>query len=264
MTTPPPSLPAVGTSQWGATGQRTLAAGGRARADGRAMKKAVVLLSGGLDSATVLAIARAEGYATHALSVDYGQRHSAELTAAVRVADQLGATDHTVVAVDLRAIGGSALTDEAIDVPVDGNTAGTIPVTYVPARNTIMLALALGHAEAIGAGAIFYGANAVDYSGYPDCRPAFVAAFEVLANVATKAVVEGQLLRIRAPVIELSKADIIRRGAALGVDFSLTVSCYQADDAGRACGVCDSCRIRRAGFETAGLPDPTRYAPAAG
>ena len=223
------------------------------------MEKAVVLLSGGLDSATVLAMARADGFAVHALSVDYGQRHSAELVAAVQVARQLGATDHTVVAVDLRAIGGSALTDDAIAVPIDGVAADAIPVTYVPARNTIMLSLALGHAEAIGASDIFYGANAVDYSGYPDCRPVFVDAFEALANVATKAAVEGRRLRVRAPVIDLSKADIIRRGAALGVDFSLTVSCYQADEQGRACGRCDSCRIRKSGFDTAGIPDPTRY-----
>ena len=223
------------------------------------MEKAVVLLSGGLDSATVLAMARADGFAVHALSVDYGQRHSAELVAAVQVARQLGATDHTVVAVDLRAIGGSALTDDAIAVPIDGVAADAIPVTYVPARNTIMLSLALGHAEAIGASDIFYGANAVDYSGYPDCRPVFVDAFEALANVATKAAVEGRRLRVRAPVIDLSKADIIRRGAALGVDFSLTVSCYQADEQGRACGMCDSCRIRKSGFDTAGIPDPTRY-----
>ncbi len=223
------------------------------------MEKAVVLLSGGLDSATVLAMARADGFAVHALSVDYGQRHSAELVAAVQVARQLGAADHTVVAVDLRAIGGSALTDDAIAVPIDGVAADAIPVTYVPARNTIMLSLALGHAEAIGASDIFYGANAVDYSGYPDCRPVFVDAFEALANVATKAAVEGRRLRVRAPVIDLSKADIIRRGAALGVDFSLTVSCYQADEQGRACGRCDSCRIRKSGFDTAGIPDPTRY-----
>ncbi len=223
------------------------------------MEKAVVLLSGGLDSATVLALARADGFAVHALSVDYGQRHSAELAAAVLVARQLGAADHTVVAVDLRAIGGSALTDDAIAVPIDGVVADAIPVSYVPARNTIMLALALGHAEAVGASDIFYGANAVDYSGYPDCRPVFVEAFEALANVATKAAAEGKPMRVHAPVIDLSKADIIRRGAALGVDFSLTVSCYQADDRGRACGRCDSCRIRKSGFDTAGIPDPTRY-----
>ena len=225
------------------------------------MDKAVVLLSGGLDSATVLALARAEGFAVHALSVDYGQRHSAELVAAVQVARQLGAADHRVVGVDLRAIGGSALTDDAIAVPIDGAMADAIPVTYVPARNTIMLSLALGHAEAIGASDIFYGANAVDYSGYPDCRPVFVDAFEALANVATKAAVEGRRLRVRAPVIDWSKADIIRRGAALGVDFSLTVSCYQADEQGHACGRCDSCRIRKSGFGIAGIPDPTRYQP---
>ena len=222
------------------------------------MRPAVVLLSGGLDSATVLALARADGFRCHALSVRYGQRHSAELDAAARVAAQLGAVAHKVVDVDLRAIGGSALTDDAIAVPTDGLTT-SIPSTYVPARNTILLALALGYAEVIDARDIFYGANAVDYSGYPDCRPAFVAAFQQLANVATKAGVEGHGITVHAPIIEWTKAEIIRRGLALGVDFSLTVSCYQANGEGRACGVCDSCRIRRSGFEAAGVPDPTRY-----
>lgn len=224
------------------------------------MQPAVVLLSGGLDSATVLALARAAGFRCHALSVRYGQRHSAELDAAARVAAQLGAAEHKVVDVDLRAIGGSALTDDAIAVPTGGLTSA-IPSTYVPARNTILLALALGYAETIDARDIFYGANAVDYSGYPDCRPAFVAAFQELANVATKAGVEGHGIKVHAPIIEWNKAEIIRRGLALGVEFSLTVSCYQATDGGFACGVCDSCRIRRSGFEGAGVPDPTRYVP---
>lgn len=223
------------------------------------MKPAVVLLSGGLDSATVLAIARRDGFACHALSVRYGQRHSAELDAAPRVAAQVGAVSHRIVAVDLGSFGGSALTDASIDVPVSGVSSASIPVTYVPARNTIMLSLALGYAEVLGANDIFYGANAVDYSGYPDCRPAFVAAFEALANVATKAGVEGAGLRIHAPIIDLTKAEIVRKGRELGVDFSLTVSCYQADDTGRACGVCDACRLRRAGFDAAGVPDPTHY-----
>lgn len=223
------------------------------------MRPAVVLLSGGLDSATVLAMARADGFACHALSVSYGQKHSAELDAAARVARHLGALTHKVVGVDLRTIGGSALTDAAIDVPVDGVREGVIPSTYVPARNTILLSLALGFAEVVESRDIFYGANAVDYSGYPDCRPEFVAAFEALANVATKAGVEGHRMTVHAPIIRMTKAEIIRRGAQLGVDFALTVSCYQADATGRACGVCDSCRIRRAGFEAAGLADPTVY-----
>lgn len=223
------------------------------------MRPAVVLLSGGLDSATVLAEARAGGFACHALSVRYGQKHSAELDAAARVAQQLGAVTHKVVGVDLRTIGGSALTDDAIDVPVDGVREGVIPSTYVPARNTILLALALGLAEVVEARDIFYGANAVDYSGYPDCRPEFVAAFEALANIATKAGVEGHRMTVHAPIIRMTKGEIIRRGAQLGVDFSLTVSCYQADADGRACGVCDSCRIRRAGFEAAAIADSTRY-----
>lgn len=221
-------------------------------------KRAVVLLSGGLDSATTLALARNEGYACHALSVDYGQRHCAELAAAARVARALGACEHRVVAVDLGRFGGSALTDTAIDVPLRGVQPG-IPATYVPARNTVMLSLALAWAEVLGAHDIFVGVNAVDYSGYPDCRPEYIAAFEAMANLATKAAVEGARLRIHAPLIALSKAAIIRRGSALGVDYGLTVSCYQADESGAACGLCDSCRLRRAGFQTAGLPDPTRY-----
>jgi len=227
--------------------------------------RAVVLVSGGLDSATVLAIARADGHACHALSVDYGQRHQAELAAAARVAAALGAVAHEVVRLDLTTFGGSALTDAAIAVPTGGVQPDAIPITYVPARNTILLALALAWAEVLGAQHLFFGANAVDYSGYPDCRPEFVAAFERLANLATKAAVEGVQLELHAPIIRLTKAEIIRRGAALGVDFSLTVSCYLADEEGRACGACDACRLRRAGFIAAGLPDPTRYfaAPAA-
>ena len=219
---------------------------------------AVVLLSGGLDSATTLAMARAAGHDCHCLSIDYGQRHRSELDAAARVAQALGAKAHKVVRIDLGAVGGSALTDPAIAVPVDGVQPG-IPVTYVPARNTIMLALALAEAEVTGAADIWFGANAVDYSGYPDCRPDYMRAFETLANLATKAAVEGRRLQLHTPIITLSKADIIRRGTALGVDYALTVSCYQADAAGRACGVCDSCRLRRAGFEGAGIADPTRY-----
>ena len=222
------------------------------------MKKAVVLLSGGLDSATTLAIAREEGYACHCLSIDYGQRHRAELAAAARVARAQSAAGHRVLTLDLTAFGGSALTDSRIAVPVDGVQPG-IPITYVPARNTIMLSLALAWVEVLGARDIFFGANAVDYSGYPDCRPEYMRAFEALANLATKAAVEGHRLALRTPIIELTKADIIRRGAALGVDYALTVSCYQADDEGRACNRCDSCRLRRAGFEAAQIPDPTRY-----
>lgn len=220
--------------------------------------KAVVLLSGGLDSATTLAIAREAGHDCYCLSIDYGQRHRSELDAAVRVARALGAVAHKVVRIDLGTVGGSALTDRAIAVPVDGVQPG-IPVTYVPARNTIMLSLALAHAEVSAAEHIYFGANAVDYSGYPDCRPEYMHAFEALANLATKAAVEGRPLKLHTPIIELSKADIIRRGVALGVDYALTVSCYQADEAGRACGVCDSCRLRRAGFEQAGVADPTIY-----
>jgi 7-cyano-7-deazaguanine synthase len=220
---------------------------------------AVVLLSGGLDSSTCLALARAEGYACHALSVDYGQRHRVELEAASRVARSLGASSHRVVRVDLGAIGGSALTDPTIAVP-EAPTEG-IPVTYVPARNTVLLSLALGLAETLDVRRIFIGANAVDYSGYPDCRPAFIEAFEALANLATRAGVEGDRFHIHAPLVALSKAEIIRTGVAHGLDYALTVSCYQADDEGRACGVCDSCRIRRAGFDAAGVPDPTPYRP---
>jgi 7-cyano-7-deazaguanine synthase len=216
-----------------------------------------VLLSGGLDSATTLAVARAEGFACYALSVDYGQRHGVEIDAARRVAQELGAIEHRVMHVDLAGIGGSALTDPSLAVP-ERPTAG-IPITYVPARNTLMLSLALGWMEVLEARDIFIGVNAVDYSGYPDCRPEFIAAYERLAVLATRAGVEGQEIRIHAPLIELSKADIIRRGSALGIDYSLTISCYQADGAGRACGRCDSCRLRREGFKTAGIADPTRY-----
>src|SRR5579859_803895 len=221
------------------------------------MKKAVVLLSGGLDSATVIAVARRDGYACHALSFNYGQRHVAELKAAERVARSLGAAAHKTVSLDLSAIGGSALTDPAIPVP-EHPTRG-IPVTYVPARNTVFLAVATGWAEVLDADQIFIGVNAVDYSGYPDCRPEFVAAFERVANLGTKAGLEGRRLRIQAPLVSLSKAEIIHLGTGLGVDYSLTVSCYTADDAGRACGVCDSCRLRRQGFQEAGIPDPTAY-----
>ena len=221
------------------------------------MKAAVVLLSGGLDSATVLAIARAEGWRCHALTVDYGQRHRAELQAAAHVARALGAAEHRVVPLDLRIFGGSALTDAALAVPLAPSEG--IPVTYVPARNTIFLALALAYAEVSQADAIFTGANAVDYSGYPDCRPEFVAAFETLANLATKRAVEGHPVRVLAPIIRLSKAQIVQRGRELGVDFSLTVSCYNADGLGRACGRCDACRFRREGFAQAGVPDATRY-----
>ncbi len=219
---------------------------------------AVVLLSGGLDSATVLALAKSRGFACHCLSLDYGQRHRVELEAASRVAASLGATRQRTVRLDLTQFGGSALTDAAIAVPTEG--IGTdIPVTYVPARNTIMLSLALAWAEVLDAADIFIGVNAVDYSGYPDCRPEYIRAFEAMANLATKAAVEGRRLTLHAPLIELSKAEIIRLGGTLGVDYSLTISCYQADPAGRACGVCDSCRLRRAGFAAAGAADPTHY-----
>ncbi|MEY2680324.1 MAG: hypothetical protein RL661_555 [Pseudomonadota bacterium] len=219
---------------------------------------AVVLLSGGLDSATVLAMARAEGYACHALSFDYGQRHGAELRAAERVAEAAGVVDRKRIHLGLDAIGGSALTDDSIAVP-NQLQEGVIPVTYVPARNTVFLAFALGYAEVLNATDIFIGVNAVDYSGYPDCRPAFVEAFQTLANLATKAGVEGAKFRIHTPLITLSKAEIIHKGMALGVDYGLTVSCYSADESGRACGVCDACRLRAAGFAAAGVPDPTRY-----
>ncbi|MEQ8692374.1 MAG: 7-cyano-7-deazaguanine synthase QueC [Pseudomonadales bacterium] len=218
---------------------------------------AVILTSGGLDSTTVLAMARAEGYACHTLSFDYGQRHRAELLAAQRVSRAYGDVEHKVVTLDLGSIGGSALTDSAIDVPEE-ETRG-IPVTYVPARNTVFLSIALGWAEVLGATDIFIGVNAVDYSGYPDCRPAFIEAFERLANVATRAGVESEGVRIHAPLLELGKDAIIRRGLALGVDYALTVSCYQASDEGEACGRCDSCRLRRQGFVDAGVADPTRY-----
>lgn len=220
-------------------------------------RQAVVLLSGGLDSATVLADAVEQGFECHTLAVDYGQRHAAELAAAELVATRLGAASHRVVRVDLRAIGGSALTDD-IDVPE--SASDDIPVTYVPARNTLLLSLALGYAEVLGAQDLFIGVNAVDYSGYPDCRPQFVSAFEELAGVATRTGVKGERFRVHAPLIELSKAEIIRHGTALGVDYAQTVSCYQADENGGACGRCDSCRLRRDGFESAGVPDPTRYA----
>ncbi|MEA9564408.1 MULTISPECIES: 7-cyano-7-deazaguanine synthase QueC [unclassified Xanthomonas] len=221
------------------------------------MRKAVVLLSGGMDSAAVIALAQEQGFAVYALSVRYGQRHTSELDAAARVAAAQGVVAHKVVDVDLRSIGGSALTDD-IEVPEAGGDG--IPVTYVPARNTIMLSLALGWAEVVGANDLFCGVNAVDYSGYPDCRPEFVRAFEVLANLATKAGVEGAGLRVHAPLQFLSKADIVREGVRLGVDFGLTVSCYRADADGRACGHCDACRLRAAGFADAGVQDPTHYA----
>jgi 7-cyano-7-deazaguanine synthase len=221
------------------------------------MKNAVVLLSGGLDSATVMAMAKRQGYICYALSVDYGQRHYAELAAAERVAQALGAIEHRVVSVDLTGFGGSALTDKRIAVPVQ-TTAG-IPLTYVPARNTIMLSLALAWAEVLHVQDIFIGVNAVDFSGYPDCRPEYIAAFESMANLATKAAVEGKYLTLHAPLLRMSKADIVKLGTELGVDYSLTVSCYQADSDGRACALCDSCQLRRAGFKTAGIIDSTRY-----
>lgn len=226
------------------------------------MKNAVVLLSGGMDSAVVLALARERGYACHALSVRYGQRHTSELDAAARVARALGAVAHKTVVVDLRSIGGSALTDD-IDVPMDadGHVIGAdIPVTYVPARNTIMLSVALGWAEVLGSADLFCGVNAVDYSGYPDCRPEFIEAFERLANVATKAGIEGAGFRVHAPLLRMSKGGIVAEGLRLGVDFAQTVSCYQADAQGRACGHCDACRLRVEGFAAAGVADPTRYA----
>lgn len=221
------------------------------------MKDAVVLLSGGLDSATALAMARAQGFACHALSVNYGQRHHTELTAAHRVAQMLGAFEHRTIGIDLAAFGGSALTDPRIAVPQQPGEG--IPVTYVPARNTVMLSLALAWAEVLQAQDIFIGVNAVDYSGYPDCRPAYIEAFERMANLATRAGTEGRRIAIHAPLMHWSKAEIIRQGVALGVDYAQTVSCYQADESGRACGVCDSCRLRRAGFQEAGVTDPTRY-----
>jgi len=223
-------------------------------------RPAIVLVSGGLDSATCLAIARTEGFRCHALSFQYGQRHHAELAAAARVSRQLGAVEHRIMQIDLAAFGGSALTDTAIAVPQDGESAQAIPVTYVPARNTIFLSFALAWAEVLHAHDIFIGVNAVDYSGYPDCRPEFIRAFEQMANLATRAgVEESTRLRIRTPLIDLTKAQIVERGTTLGVDFGATVSCYQADADGRACGRCDSCRLRRAGFAAAGVGDPTRY-----
>lgn len=221
-------------------------------------KRAVVLVSGGLDSATTLAIARDQGRECYALSVDYGQRHRAELDAASLIAGSLGVVEHRTLRVDFGGIGGSALTDTSIAVPETPQVG--IPVTYVPARNTLMLSFALGWAEVLKAPEIFIGVNAVDYSGYPDCRPAFIAAFKRLANLATKVAVEGAMsFKVVAPLIDLTKAQIVERGTELGVDFSLTVSCYQADENGRACGRCDSCRLRREGFANAGIPDPTRY-----
>ena len=220
-------------------------------------RRAVVLVSGGMDSAVTLAMARAQGFTCHALSVAYGQRHVSELAAAARVARTLGAVEHKTVTVDLRSIGGSALTADSIAVPERGGEG--IPATYVPARNTIMLSIALGWAEVLGAGDIFCGVNAVDYSGYPDCRPEFIDAFARLANLATKAGVEGTAMRVHAPLIRLSKGEIVREGVRLGVDFAATVSCYQADAAGLACGRCDACRLREQGFADAGVADPTRY-----
>ncbi|TAM92092.1 MAG: 7-cyano-7-deazaguanine synthase QueC [Rhodanobacteraceae bacterium] len=226
--------------------------------------RAVVLVSGGMDSAVTLALARERGFTCHALSVDYGQRHASELAASACVAAMLGAVEHKTVSVDLRSIGGSALTaDIAVPEHVDSHGEGDIPVTYVPARNTIMLAIALGWAETLGANDLFCGVNAVDYSGYPDCRPAFVEAFERLANLATRAGLEGHALRVHAPLIELSKVEIVREGARLGVDFAATVSCYRADAKGRACGHCDACVLRARGFAEAGVADPTHYVPGA-
>ena len=221
------------------------------------MPRAVVLLSGGLDSATLLALARERLFECHALSFDYGQVHRAELDAAAKVAAAIGAREHRVMEIPIGALGGSALTDAAIAVPDEGGEG--IPVTYVPARNTVFLSLALAWAEVLDAEAIFIGVNAIDYSGYPDCRPEFVAAFQALAGLATKQGVEGRPVAINAPLVNLTKAEIIARGTELGVDYSLTVSCYRADDRGRACGHCDACRFRQQGFEQAGLPDPTRY-----
>lgn len=221
------------------------------------MKKAVILLSGGLDSATCLAMARAKSFECYALSVDYGQRHRVELQAARRVADKLGVIEHNVIQMDLRAIGGSSLTSD-LAVPQDRQT-DQIPNTYVPARNTVMLGLALGWAEVLNATDIFIGVNAVDYSGYPDCRPAFIQSFEQLANLATKAGVEGESFTIHTPLIDLTKSEIVQQGTALGLDYGMTVSCYNADEKGRACGQCDSCYYRAQGFKDAGLPDPTLY-----
>jgi 7-cyano-7-deazaguanine synthase len=220
-------------------------------------RRAVILVSGGLDSTTVLAMAKAEGYACYTLSFDYGQRHRAELAAAERVSNTIGDVEHKVVHLNLDSIGGSALTDDSIAVPEE-ETVG-IPVTYVPARNTVFLSIALGWAEVLGAHDVFIGVNAVDYSGYPDCRPQYIAAFEAMANLATRAAVEGDRMTIHTPLMEQGKGDIIRAGLALGVDYALTVSCYQATSEGLACGKCDSCRLRRQGFIDAGVDDPTRY-----
>lgn len=222
------------------------------------MKKAVVLLSGGLDSATVLAIARDKAFECYALSLDYGQRHQSELKAAQNVARSLGSHTHQTIRLDLTAFGGSALTDQSIEVPTAGRTTG-IPVTYVPARNTILLSLALAWAETLDCQDIFVGVNAVDYSGYPDCRPEYIQAFERMANLATKAAIEGKKLTIHTPLINLSKKEIIQTGISLGIDYGLTISCYQADELGKACGICDSCRIRHAGFLATGVQDPTYY-----
>ena len=220
--------------------------------------RAVILLSGGLDSTTCLAIARDAGYECHTLSVAYGQRHAAELNASQRIAQEFGVRQHRVATVDLGQFGGSSLTDAALQIPVTGPSAG-VPSTYVPARNTVMLSMALAWAEVLGATDIFIGVNAVDFSGYPDCRPEFIAAFETMANLATRAGTEGARLRIHAPLMNLSKAQIIRKGTALGVDYALTVSCYQASDDGTACGVCDACRLRSEGFQASGVSDPTPY-----
>lgn len=225
-------------------------------------RRAVILLSGGLDSATCLALAARAGYQCHALSFDYGQRHHSELEAAARVAQRLGSAEFKVVKMDLAGIGGSALTDARLAVPEDGADTGPIPITYVPARNTVFLSFALAWAEVLQAAAIFIGVNALDYSGYPDCRPDFIAAFQRLANLATRAGVEGRVLQVETPLIAMSKADIIKTGVALGLDYSITVSCYQADGEGRACGRCESCSLRRKGFSDAGVVDPTRYRPA--
>ena len=223
--------------------------------------KAVILLSGGLDSITLLAIVKSQGYQCYTIGFDYGQKHTAELQAAARIADQWADAAHQVVKLDLKTIGGSALTSDAIAVPINGVASSGIPVTYVPARNTVFLSIAMGYAEVLGARTLMIGANAVDYSGYPDCRPAFIEQFEALANAATSAVDDGTRWTVLAPLMRLSKAEIIRTGLALGIDYSLTVSCYQADSDGRGCGLCDACRLRKAGFDEAGVPDPTRYQP---
>ncbi|MCB1917339.1 MAG: 7-cyano-7-deazaguanine synthase QueC [Rhodocyclaceae bacterium] len=223
-------------------------------------RPAVILLSGGLDSTTCLAIARDQGFQCHALSVEYGQRHAAELTASRRIAQAFGVREHRLARVDLGQFGGSALTDNGIAIPMEGPQPGVIPATYVPARNTVMLSLALGWAEVLGAADIFIGVNAIDYSGYPDCRPEYIKAFEAMANLGTRAGVEGLRLHIHTPLIDLTKAEIIELGSRLGVDYGLTVSCYQADASGRACGACDACRLRHAGFADAGVNDPTPYA----